>query len=81
MVTAGFERDVDGRAAHSIAGLSQCAHFSMALACSLVPTLARNLAIRCNNDAANVGIRIGRVDATLRQPQGARHVFVIDGQK
>ena len=80
VVGTGLERDVGGRAAGSRSGRLQCAHLGVRFARALVPALTDRLATT-DQDAADAGVGIGRIQATPRQFEGPRHEGVVGRRK
>ncbi len=70
VVRAGLERDVDRRAAGSLAGSLECDDLGVRAALSLVPAFADDLTVG-DDDRADDRIRVRRAAAVLRELDGA----------
>ncbi len=78
VVTAGFQGNVKGRPARSVASGLQRVNFGMLPAGTYVPALADDLAI-LDDDTADARIGAGREETALGQAQGACHVLMVGG--
>lgn len=76
MVAAGFERDIDSGATRLLASRQKGVDFGMLTAGPHMPTLTNDQSV-ANDDAADTGIRRGRVKAAFGKPERARHEFVV----
>ena len=75
-VIAGFERDIERRAARLLLGRFQRDDFRMVAPLVLMKTLANNLAL-ANDDATHHGIRAGEAGAFAGQRQRVLHEVLI----